>query len=313
MKLMKYGLFLIMIISLSLIACSDDKSTNSNNDDEMPGMILIEAKNVLFTMGSENGFDDELPTHAVSFTNDFWMDEAEVTQAEYNSVMSASYDGYFAPTWNESYGLGDDYPAYEIEWGDAVLYCNALSRQAGMDSVYTYDSILGTPGYLCELENVTADFSKNGYRLPTEAEWEFAYRGNVDTDFYWDQNFNPYPSTAADFTEFDSHAVWHGNSEIFGIDDADYGTHPVKTKIPNDFGLYDMAGNMFEWCHDWYGAYTADSQIDPTGPVTGSWHAIRGGSWANHSDYLRATNRTFTSPCYYYYLLGFRTVLTKFD
>ncbi len=279
----------------------------------MPGMVLIESGGKQYEMGSETGFGDEMPVHEVNFTHDFWMDESEVTQARYDSVMTVAYPDYFTPIWNNPYGVGDDYPAYEVEWGDGVLYCNALSRFTGLDSVYTYDAIIGTPGYLCELENVTADLTKMGYRLPTEAEWEYACRGNSNTDFFWQKDYDPYPETAADSTEFNSYAVWYGNSWQFGGDSSDYGTHPVKTTQPNDYGLYDLAGNVWEWCHDWYGAYSSESQTDPVGPGTGSWHSIRGGSWANQANYLRATNRTFSAPCYYYYLIGFRTVLTKFE
>jgi len=302
-------IIILGILSLAVISCSDD----TNNDTEtMPGMVLIEAANASFVMGSENGFMDETPLHNVSFTNDFWMDETEVTQAHYDSVMIAAYDEYFTPSWNDSYGAGDDFPAYEIAWGDAALYCNALSRFAGLDSVYTYSAINGTPGYLCELDNVTSDISKNGYRLPTEAEWEFACRGNVDNDYYWQKDYDPYPANAADSTEFNENAVWYGNSWQYGTDDPQFGNHPVKQLLPNAFGIYDMSGNVYEWTNDWYGEYSEDSQIDPTGAETVSYHVIRGGSWANHAEYLRSANRSFTSPCYYYYLMGFRTVRTAF-
>ena len=272
------------------------------------GMVLIPAGNSTFQMGSENGFDDEQPVHNVTLSNDFWLSESEITQAEYDELMSELYSGYFSPSWNDTYGQGDEYPAYEVSWYDAVLYCNGKSRVEGLDSVYTYTGIIGTPGSLCELENVSSDFSKNGYRLPTEAEWEFAYRGDSTTDFYWGQDYDPYPANAADSLEFGDYTVWYGNSWI--AEGSDFGTQPVKSKLPNDYDLYDMAGNVYEWCHDWYGEYSADSQNDPDGPDSGSWHTIRGGSWANHATYLRAANRTFYAPCYFYYLLGFRIART---
>ena len=302
---------IIALLSIIILSCDDDPVSNSI--DEKPGMQLIEAGGMSFAMGSETGFRDEMPMHDVYFTHDFWMDETEVTQVKYDSVMAAAYSGYFSPMWNNPYGVGDDYPAYEVEWGDAVLYCNALSRSAGLDSVYTYDAIIDTPGYLCELENLTADLAKLGYRLPTEAEWEYAAMGGNNNDYSWQKDFDPYPETAADSTEFNSHAIWYANSWQFGADNPEYGTHQVKTTLPNEYGIYDLAGNVWEWCHDWYGEYESDTQTDPAGPETGSWHSIRGGSWANLPNYLRASNRTFFAPCYYYYLLGFRTVLPHFE
>lgn len=306
-------IYIIILAVIMLAACSDDSTTSEIDNEIVDGMVLIEAKNVSFEMGSENGFDDEMPLHQVEFSNDFLMDETEVTQAEYDSVMSIAYTDYFTPTWNEAYGLSDEHPAYEINWGDAALYCNALSRFAGLDTVYSYSEISGTPGYLCELIDVDADLTKNGYRLPTEAEWEFACRAGTDTDYFWGKDYDPYPANAADSTEFDQYAIWLGNSWQFGTDDPAFGTHTVKSTLPNSFGLYDMAGNVYEWCHDWYGTYSEDAQLDPTGPESGEWHAIRGGSWANNATFLRSANRTFTAPCYYYYLLGFRTVLPLFD
>jgi formylglycine-generating enzyme required for sulfatase activity len=260
-------------------------------------------------MGSAAGSDNELPVHGVTFSHDIWMSETEVTQADYDALMSASYDGYFTPSWNATYGAGDDYPAYEVSWSDAVLYCNARSRAEGLDSVYTYIEITGTPGSLSELVGVTADLSRNGYRLPTEAEWEFAYRGGVMQDYYWGADYDPYPATAADSLDFDDHAVWYGNSWVMDVD-LGYGTHPVRSKPANPYGLYDMAGNVYEWCHDWFGDYASTAQTDPVGPDSGEYHTLRGGSWANLPIYLRATNRTFHAPCYYYYLLGFRVART---
>ena len=259
-------------------------------------------------MGSENGLHGEQPVHTVSFTHNFWMDTTEVTQGSYDSFMSLSYSGYYTPTWQFAFGLGDDYPAYSIYWGDAVLYCNALSRSEGLDSVYTYTAINGTPGSLCYLENVSTDFTKNGYRLPTEAEWEFACRAGSTNDFYWGKDYDPYPSTAEDSAEVNSFAVWSVNSWIFGVGDPEYGTHQVGTKQPNAFGLYDMSRNVYEWCHDWYGEYSGESQVNPSGPASGSWHSVRGGSWGTNAIHLRSANRTFTSPDYQYYFLGFRCV-----
>ena len=96
---------------------------------------------------------------------------------------------------------------------------------------------------------------------------------------------------------------------MLSADSSDYGSHPVATKKPNAYGIYDMSGNLFEWINDWYSDYTADSQADPTGQTEETWHFVRGGSWGNYASYLRSSNREFSSPDYYMYFVGFRVVL----
>ncbi|MDP8239762.1 MAG: SUMF1/EgtB/PvdO family nonheme iron enzyme [Candidatus Hatepunaea meridiana] len=276
------------------------------------GMVLIRAKNKSFRMGSDrfpDTFPSEQPVHTVSFTYNFWMDITEVTQGDFDSLMNYAYSNYFTPPWNWPYGLGDDYPVYEINWYDAVLYCNARSRRDGLDTVYTYTTINGTPGSLCLLEGVSADLSKNGYRLPTEAEWEYACRADSETDYYWGKNYDPYPVNATDTTEINSYAIWYGNSWQLGSESEQFGTQPVASKEPNAYGLYDMIGNLYEFVNDWYGEYSPDPVTDPIGPDTGPYHFLRGGCWGNYAEYIRAPNRTFDHPDYEFYFKGFRVVL----
>ncbi|MDD4857227.1 MAG: formylglycine-generating enzyme family protein [Candidatus Krumholzibacteria bacterium] len=305
-------LFAVILSPLLLFfSCGKDSSNpadTGNGNDGPEGMVLIPAGGSSFQMGSANGSSDEQTVHYVSFTRDFWMDETEVTQSDFEDLMSGYCAGYATPDWHNPYGLGDDYPAYRVSWGDAVLYCNARSRRDGCDTAYTYTSITGTPGNLCELEGISCDFTKDGYRLPTEAEWEFACRAGTITDFYWGKNSDPYPETKTDTTEVSSNAVWYANSWAYDSDDPEYGTHRTATKAANGYLLYDMSGNVYEWCYDWYGAYGSDSLVDPTGPSSGSWHVVRGGSWGNHAFYLRSSNRTFSSPSYEYFFIGFRVV-----
>jgi formylglycine-generating enzyme len=304
------GYLIIAAAVFIFIACSEEDDPANNPQGFIPaGMVLIHADGQSFQMGSSAGSEDEQPVHTVSFTHDFWMDSTEVTQSEYDSIMAASYADYASPSWHSPYGVGEEYPAYATNWGDAVLYCNARNRLDGLDSVYTYSGIDGTPGNMCELENVLVDYTKNGYRLPTEAEWEFACRGGTDTDYYWGKEYDPYPSTAGDSTEIGDYAVWSENSWVFGADASEFGIHPASSKMPNAYGLYDMAGNIFEWCNDWYGDYTSASVTDPTGPDSGEWHRLRGGSWGNSAFYLRSSNRTFANPDYIYYFVGFRVVI----
>jgi formylglycine-generating enzyme required for sulfatase activity len=299
---------LSLLVALTLISCADDKTEDEQMEPPYGGMVLVTSGGKSFVMGSQVGGADELPLHSVSFTADFWMDETEVTQLEYDRLMSEAYSDYITTDWHEPYGLGDEYPAYSLYWGDAVLYCNARSRASGLDSVYTYSEILGTPGGLCELVDPVTDFSADGFRLPTEAEWEYACRAGSSHDFYWDRDHDPYPATEADSSEIDTQAIWWSNSWSLGVDDPLFGAYPVASRTANGYGLYDMAGNLYEWCHDWYGPYGSEDVTDPTGAASGSWHTVRGGSWGNDVYYLRSSNRTFHVPDYAYYFIGFRAV-----
>lgn len=220
----------------------------------------------------------------------FWMDRTEVTQKEYGDVMSATYSGFSAPSWYSSYGVGDNNPAYNVNWYDAVLYCNARTKASGSsDTVYSYTSISGTPGNDCGLGGLSIDLSKQGYRLPTEAEWEYACRGGTTTDYYWGSN------------SIDDYAWYSGNSGS--------STHPVAQKLPNAYGLYDMSGNVWESCNDWYGSYSSGSATNPTGPSSGSSRVRRGGGWDGFASDLRSAYRGYYLPDYEYYGSGFRVVL----
>jgi formylglycine-generating enzyme required for sulfatase activity len=223
------------------------------------GMKLIPAKDSSFQMG-QVGLAE--PLHKVTFTKDFFMDSTEVTQANYQALMGV----------NPSYATGNlNRPVENVSWFDAVLYCNKRSIKEGLDSVYKYTSIYGTAGDGCSLSNVNADIGKNGYRLPTEAEWEYACRAGTTTQYYWNNGI------AGDYAWYSINS--NGKS------------YPIAQKLSNAFKLYDMCGNVFEWCNDWYGTYNSIAQSDPTGPQTGTNRVIRGGSWNNTVNYLLSANR----------------------
>ncbi|MBN2036700.1 MAG: SUMF1/EgtB/PvdO family nonheme iron enzyme [Chitinispirillaceae bacterium] len=302
------------------------------------GMVKIMAKGHDFEMGqpcdtvrgSIMGFpttDFEQPVHTVHFTYDFWMDTVEVTQGEYDSLMKNTYQGaYTRPTWNASNGLGAHWAAYSIEWGSAALFCNARSKHEGLpDTAYSYSGIAGDAGSLCTLQNVSTNLHANAYRLPTEAEWEYACRAGAVSDYFWGKDYEDYRSDPAT-ADVDSHATWHDNSFGLGkdnvvhlgpgLDSLYYGAHEVGKKKPNAYGLYDMAGNVSEWCNDWADYYPWGSVTDPTGPapsdVSGYTRAQRGGNWSSDITYLRSTERQFEAADYKYFFCGFRTVSSGF-
>ncbi|RLW70008.1 MAG: hypothetical protein B6D68_01375, partial [spirochete symbiont of Stewartia floridana] len=199
------------------------------------------------------------------------MSKYEVTQGEWREVMGSG----------PSHFSGDNLPVEQVSWYDAVAYCNALSVQKNLTPVYT---INGT--------SVTADWSADGYRLPTEAEWEYAARGGNASKGYLFAG-----------SDDDREVAWHD----YNSGDA---AHPVGGKAPNELGLHDMSGNVWEWCWDWYGGdyYESSPSSDPRGPASGSHRVNRGGSWGSNYWRLRSATRNIYGPGDSYYFLGFRLV-----
>lgn len=235
------------------------------------GFVLVEAGT--FQMGSANGDDDEKPVHQVTIIRFFYMSRYEVTQRQWQEVMGT----------NPSRFKGDNLPVENVSWYDAVEYCNRLSRKDGL-----------TPCYSRSGDNVACDFSASGYRLPTEAEWEYAARGGNKSRGYIFSGSNSVGDGG-----------WYG-------DNSGDKTHPVGQKRPDELGLYDMSGNVWEWCWDWYGKdyYGSSQSTDPRGPSGGSYRVDRGGSWDDFAQGLRAANRYSYTPSSSFNYLGFRPVRT---
>jgi sulfatase modifying factor 1 len=224
----------------------------------------------VFRMGSDTGESDERPVHEVR-VSDFFMMKTEVTQKDYAALVGTN------PAAER--GVGDSYPVYAVSWYEAVTYANRLSDRDGLKRCYT---ISGT--------EVSCDWRANGWRLPTEAEWEYAARGGTQSKGY----------TYAGSNDLNAVAWNSGNSGR--------STHPVGTKAANELGLYDMSGNLWEWCWDGWGSYASGSQTDPRGAASGSARVIRGGSWIDGASGARSAYRYDGDPADRGDDLGFRLV-----
>jgi formylglycine-generating enzyme required for sulfatase activity len=257
-----------------------------------PTMVRIEGGT--FTMGSPANeperWDDEVQ-HRVTVST-FYMSKYEVTQAEYESVMET----------NPSYFKGANLPVENVSWYNAVEYCNALSQREGLTPAYTIDKSRSDPNNKSENDRikwlVTRNPNANGYRLPTEAEWEYACRAGTTTPFNTGNNIT------TNQANYDGYGPYNNNAK---------GTHreettPVGSFAANQWDLHDMHGNVWEWCWDWYDDYTSGTQTNPPGAVSGAYRVLRGGSWYDIAGYVRSAHRRDDDSVYGNYGIGFRLV-----
>ena len=264
----------------------------------MREMALIPAGT--FWMGSTAGNDSDKPVHEVTITKPFYMGKYEVTQAEYEKYCS--YTGSLSPS--SSFGDGGNYPAYYVSWYDALVYCNKRSMAEGLTPCYsisgnTDPSKWGTVPTSTDStwDAVVCDWDANGYRLPTEAEWEYAARAGDNT-----VNSLTYSGTS-DVNKLGEYAWYDSNSN-------NVATHEVGTKLQNAYGLYDMSGNVREWCWNWFtDSYDTEKEggSNPTGTSDGSSRVCRGGGWSNFSD-LCAVSCRYDESYFRSNALGFRVV-----
>ena len=231
------------------VTAQESKMMHINWVSPTTGMEFIYIPSGCFNMGTENGFDFESPVHNVCI-DAFYMGKFEVTQKQWSN---------FIPN-NLSKFTGKSHPVERVSWKDAKNYI---------------------------LELNSAENTKK-YRLPYEAEWEYAARGGTTTQFYWGENI-------------DDNYVWY-----FGT--SNYKTHPVGLKKPNPFGLYDILGNVWEWVEDWFANdFYAKSPIqNPKGPETGKFKVKRGGSQANLISHIKSHTRYRAHPDKRHYINGFR-------
>jgi formylglycine-generating enzyme required for sulfatase activity len=240
------------------------------------GMPMVPIPAGQFTMGVNEGPIDVKPAHPVK-VDGFLMDQHEITQEAYEKVTGK----------NPSRRKNPRNPVEQVTWTACVRFCNLRSTQEGLVPCYN------TNTWEC-------DFSASGYRLPTEAEWEYACRAGSSTGFYFGENTE----------DLKSFAWFEGNSQSK--------PHPVGQRKPNAWGLHDMAGNVWEWCNDFYGAkYYRESQGDnPRGPKQGEKRVLRGGAWSSSADNCTSWIRNCdeagqTDVCLTMDLNGFRCVRRK--
>lgn len=272
---MKKGFVFVVVILILLAGCATAPVTVApapaplSTDRIEIGEVYVEGGT--FQMGDawEGENPDGKPVHSVTLSG-FYMAEKEISQSIYERVMGSNPSAAKAP----------DLPVESVTWYEAVDFCNRLSERNGFEKVYTVN---GT--------TVSMDLSKNGYRLPTEAEWEYAARSKGRNDRLW--------SGTNKEKEIENYAWYYWD---------DPAPHPIGTKKPNDLGIYDMTGNVEEWCWDWYGPYTKASKTDPTGPASGTYRAARGGAWNWDADYSRTVRRDGFTPTKRYDVMGFRVV-----
>jgi formylglycine-generating enzyme required for sulfatase activity len=230
---------------------------------------------VVNTLGGES---DETPT-LTTLTKGFWMSRHEVTQLEFLAVMGTNPSS-FTNDMNQ--------PVECVSWSDASSYCALLTTREQQSG---------------RLPNGFV------YRLPTEAEWEYCCRAGSSTSFSWGND----PSQLVHYAWYwdNSGSTNSPNGYTYYFNGKYFTTQPVGTRQPNPWGLYDMYGNVWEWCRDWHGAYPTGTVTDPTGPASGTFRVIRGGSWNCSALSCRSANRSAGTPEVHSSGIGFRTVLAQ--
>ena len=279
------------------------------------GMVLIPGGS--FAMGDsfEEGSSGELPVHAVHVSS-FYVGKYEVTKALWDEAYSwAVANGYSFD--NAGSGKGAQHPVYSVNWYSMVKWCNARSEREGLTPCY-YTSSGKTTVYRTgrrDLQNGSVRWDADGYRLPTEAEWEKAARGGLAGErFPWGDahishdlaNYCSYWHDGQPYHDYDA-ATTEGYHPDYDDGGMSY-TSAVASFPYTGYGLYDMAGNLHEWCWDWYGSYTSASQTDPLGSASGSRRVIRGGSWSYGADGCRCAYRESRLPGDSALGVGFRLV-----
>ena len=257
-----------------------------------PEMVYVSSGT--FTMGRNKGQenDNAFPPHSVTLDS-FFIGKYQVTQGEYEAIMGSN------PA--SDYGVGNNYPVYNVSWYDAIKYCNLRSLNEGLMPVYSIRGFTNPLdwGIVPTESNVTwnaaiCNWNANGYRLPTEAEWEYAARGATNN-----------PNYLYSGSDAIANVAWYYNN-------SNSSAHPVGGKRANALGIYDMSGNVCESCWDWYDAsyYSSSSSNNPSGPESGTVRVHRGGSWFFIDEWCQVAHRGINIPSYRSNQVGFRVCRT---
>lgn len=279
-------LALVSLVIIGIMFCGCDLI--------FPRFVLVEGGT--FSMGNDSGDPDEKPVHNVTLSN-FYISRYEVTQEEWIAVMGSNPSSFTTNPANKEKQANR--PVEQVSWYDAVLYCNTRSSKEGLTPCYslngTTNPVMWGPSPLenrnSQWDSITCDMNANGYRLPTEAEWEYAARGGKKSKNYSYSGLNSIDAVA-----------WYE-------DNSNQRTHEVGKKKANELGIYDMTGNVWEWCFDKYGEYPKGAVNNPTGGLNpGKERILRGGSWASNSWACALTNRSTRNPSDRVNSVGFRVV-----
>ncbi len=293
-------IIMVMVIGLLMLGCENPSGGKKNIESPNVGTLLPIPAGT-FTMGSsetEPNRDDDETRHSVTLGG-FYMGKYEVTQEQYEAVMRTNPSYFQGASYLPATGeIQGKRPVEGVSWYNAIVFCNKLSMMENLEPAYSIGgetdpeawgavpvpSVYNDPDW----DAVVCNWNANGYRLPTEAEWEYACRAGTTTAY----------NTGNTISNITGWYMPYTNTM----------THEVGKKSANDYGLYDMHGNVEEWCWDWYGSYGSAARADPIGASSGSYRVLRGGSWIHYAGDLRSAGRGFNNPSSRTGLLGFRVL-----